>query len=245
MIFIDINCDVGEGFDNEEQLFRYISSCNIACGAHAGSLEVIDKTIELAVKNKVKIGAHPSYPDKENFGRKVMSISEEELRLSVSNQIDLMQERVGKQQQQLHHIKPHGALYNELVKNEGLATLFVSILKKYDSNYFLYVPYNSVIAKLALQNNIKIKYETFLDRNYNDDLSLVSRANKSALITDGNKAFKHVLKMIKSEKVKTISGLEKTIKSGTFCLHGDTTNAISFVEKVTDLLKKEQIFVRK
>ena len=156
MIFIDINCDVGEGFDNEEQLFRYISSCNIACGAHAGSLEVIDKTIELAVKNKVKIGAHPSYPDKENFGRKVMPISDEELRLSISNQIDLMQERVGKQQQQLHHIKPHGALYNELAKNEKLATLFVSILKKYDSNYFLYVPYNSVIAKLALQNNIKI-----------------------------------------------------------------------------------------
>jgi UPF0271 protein len=243
MIFIDINCDVGEGFDNEEQLFIEISSCNIACGSHAGSIEIIDKTIELAVKNNVKIGAHPSYPDKENFGRKVMSISDDELRLSISNQIDLMQERVGRQQQQMHHIKPHGALYNELAKNEELAMLFVSILKKYDSNYFLYVPYNSVIAKIALQNNIKIKYETFLDRNYNDDLTLVSRANENAMILDKEQVFQHVHRIIKKGKVKTISGKEVKIKANTFCVHGDTKNAIEIVEYVSKKIKNQGIIV--
>jgi UPF0271 protein len=245
MIFIDINCDVGEGFENEAELFPYISSCNIACGAHAGSVKIIDKTIALAIEHNVKVGAHPSYPDKEDFGRKVMAISDEKLAESIENQIDLILDRLSKKKQKLHHIKPHGALYNELAKNEKLAIIFVSILKKYDSTYFLYVPYNSVIAEVAIKNNIKIKYEAFLDRNYNDDLSLVSRVHEKALIKDEYEAFSHVLRMVKVEKIRTISGLEKKIKAATFCLHGDSVNAVHLLKKVSNLLKKEQIFVKK
>ena len=128
-ISIDINCDVGEGIDNEAQLMPCISSCNIACNAHAGSVAIIDEVIALAKKHNVKVGAHPSFPDRENFGRKVMQITDEELQESIESQIDLLIERAALQDVKLHHIKPHGALYNLIAKDKKTAIVVIEAIK--------------------------------------------------------------------------------------------------------------------
>jgi UPF0271 protein len=236
---IDINCDVGEGMNNEHLLMPHISSCSIACGGHFGTIKSIDRAIELARENQVKIGAHPSFPDTENFGRKLTHMSEAALKTSIQNQLDLFLERVSFFNEKLHHIKPHGALYNAITVDENLANLFVDSIKKYMKDAFLYVPYNSVIEKVALQNSMNIKYEAFADRNYNDDLTLVSRDQKNALIMHEKDVFNHVLTMVKNGKAQTISSLEKHIKVDTFCIHGDTENAIEIVTYLSENLKKE------
>lgn len=236
---IDINCDVGEGVGNEHLLMPHISSCNIACGGHFGTATTIDKTIQLAKEHQLKIGAHPSFPDKYNFGRKLMAISDDALKKSIQNQLDLFLERLSFFDEKLHHIKPHGALYNVIAVDEKLANLLIDIIKKYMKDVFLYVPYNSVIEAVAIQNNINIKYEAFADRNYHDDLTLVSRSTKNALIIEEKDVFNHVLNMIKTGKVTTIAKSEKVIKADTFCFHGDTENASEIVKYVSENLKKE------
>ena len=236
---IDINCDVGEGVGNEQFLMPYISSCNIACGGHFDNANTIDKTIQLAIENEVKIGAHPSFPDKENFGRKLMNISDEELKESINSQLNLFKERMSLVGAKLHHIKPHGALYNAIAVNEKLAVFFAKLVKPYLKEAYLYVPYNSVIAKVALKKNITIKYEAFADRNYNDDLTLVSRTKNNALLIDENEVLNHILHMIKYQNVKTISDLEIPIKADTFCVHGDTKNAIEIVKFINKQLTEK------
>ena len=239
---IDINCDVGEGIANEHLLMPYITSCNIACGGHFGDKNSMDTTIFLALKNNVLIGAHPSFPDTENFGRKWMTISDEELQKSIKNQLDIFQERMKIQKATLHHIKPHGALYNAIAVDEHLATVFVNSIQKYMQNVYLFVPYESEIEKVALNNDIKIKYEAFADRNYNDNLTLVNRADKNSIITDKEQVFKHVSKMVFEGKVNTVSGDEKPIKADTFCVHSDTENALEIVQYLSQKMNKNTLF---
>ncbi|MDH5475806.1 MAG: LamB/YcsF family protein, partial [Cyclobacteriaceae bacterium] len=169
---IDVNCDVGEGVNNEELLMPYISSCNIACGGHAGGLETMTNVVSLAIKHNVKIGAHPSYPDRENFGRKSMVISDEDLAITIVKQIKTLEKVVSTSERQLHHIKPHGALYNDIAKNTALANVFLDAIASYRNTCALYVPFTSEIAHEALKRNFKVVYEAFADRNYNDDHSL-------------------------------------------------------------------------
>ncbi|WP_299012798.1 5-oxoprolinase subunit PxpA [uncultured Polaribacter sp.] len=242
-MYIDINCDVGEGIANEYLLFPYISSCNIACGGHFGDVKSIDKTIQLAVKNNVKIGAHPSFSDFKNFGRKVLQISEQELKASLDFQLELFLERMANFNQKIHHIKPHGALYNLIAKDRGEAEKFISITKKYLKDCFLYVPYNSEIEKVALENHIKIKYEAFADRNYNTNLTLVARAAKNAIIEEPKDVLNHVLNMVTNKKVISISGEEKNIKASTFCVHGDHKNSVEILKYLTSQLKIKGIQV--
>lgn len=242
---IDINCDVGEGIGNEDQLMPYLSSCNIACGGHAGSIEIIDNTIRIAKENNVKIGAHPSFPDKENFGRKFVDMPYKTLQKSLEEQIGLLKKRVELQNANLFHIKAHGALYNALVINEGIANTFLNAVKNTVKNIILFVPFNSVIAKLALENDIAIKYEGFIDRNYNDDLSLVGRNNENAVITDKAEAFDHVSKMILEQRVKTINNREVPIQADTFCIHGDNKNALELLVYISKRLNELGINIDK
>lgn len=240
---IDINCDVGEGVINEHLLMPYISSCNIACGGHFGDERTIDNTIKLAITNDVKIGVHPSFPDKENFGRKVMNISKDELQKSIRNQMDLFLERLEKFDCKLHHVKPHGALYNLMSKDEVAAENFVEVIQEYTNNVFLYVPYRSEIEQVALCNNINIQYEAFADRNYNEDLSLVSRQCKNALINNPNEVYKHICKMVFEGKVKTINGNQKEMTADTFCIHGDNVNSLKILEFLHQELTKKGIII--
>lgn len=226
---IDINCDVGEGIASEYLLMQHISSCNIACGGHFGDKNTIDKTIGLAIENEVLIGAHPSFPDRENFGRKIMDISKTKLQESIMHQMDVFLERLDKFNQNLHHIKPHGALYNLIAQDKVAAENFVEAIQKYMDNVFLYVPYLSEIEEVAIENAINIQYEAFGDRNYTNDLKLVSRQDKNALITNPKEVYNHIYMMVMEAKVKTISGEKKELKADTFCIHGDTKNAFEIV----------------
>ncbi|CAI8333774.1 MAG: Uncharacterised protein [Flavobacterium sp. SCGC AAA160-P02] len=227
---IDINCDLGEGVNNEHLIMPLISSCNISCGAHAGSVETIDKVMELAIKNKVKIGAHPSFPDRENFGRKVMHLSNSELQKSIEKQLLLFKERADLQNATIHHVKPHGALYNVIAINSEKAMIVVKAIQSIYKVTKLYVPYDSEIEKVAQKNGIEIIYEAFADRNYNDDLTLVSRSLPYAIINDKEEVLEHVKRMAYESKVKTVQDSLKHIKAQTFCVHGDNNNVIEIVE---------------
>lgn len=240
---IDVNCDVGEGMNNERLIMPFISSCSVACGGHFGDKNTIDKTIQFAIENKVFIGAHPSFPDKNNFGRKVLDISEEALKESIEAQLELFLACMANFNQKMHHIKPHGALYNLIATDKKEAQKFIRIIKKYVKDSFLYVPYASEIATIALEHQIKIKYEAFADRNYNEDASLVSRDQENALILNPKKVVKHVLHIIKTNKVKTVSGIEKELKANTFCVHGDTENVIEIASFLMDELKNKGIAI--
>ncbi len=236
---IDINADVGEGLNNEAQLMPFLSSCNIACGGHAGNEKTMTSVVKLAKQHKVKIGAHPSFPDKENFGRLQMDISLEDLLASLKAQVNDLIKVLKTQDEALHHIKPHGALYNLANTDKTYAEVVVLLMKDYDKSVKLYAPYGSIIAKLAEKNGITVLYEVFADRNYNDDLTLVSRSQPNALIEDGTELTEHVLYMLQHQKVKTINGTDKDIKADTICIHGDHPQAEQHLQILTaELIKK-------
>lgn len=231
-ISIDINADIGEGIGNEADLMPLLSSCNIACSGHAGDLETMKWCVELAKQHRVKIGAHPSFPDKENFGRQVVDMSCTALYQTIKNQIKALMNVVREQHAALHHVKPHGALYNLAVTDKKTAEVIVEVMKSIHLPLKLYVPYGSVISELATKENIPITYEVFADRNYNDDLSLVSRAKENALIKDVDVMTRHIQNMILHKKVKTINGVEVPLEAETICVHGDNPEALKLVEKL-------------
>ncbi|MBT8280292.1 MAG: 5-oxoprolinase subunit PxpA [Muriicola sp.] len=242
---IDINCDVGEGLGNEAQLFPFISSCNLACGGHAGDAKTIREVIALAHMHQVRVGAHPSYPDKENFGRKSMEMNSDDFRNSIISQIELVEDILSDKKGTLTHIKAHGALYNDLAKDRELALKYLNILKPYKSSTALFLPFGSVLAKEALKSGWRCKYEAFGDRNYNDDLSLVSRTSDSALITAPENALEHLLLMIKKSRVKTVSGNLIPIKADTYCIHGDTSSAYEILTYLSVEFPKHNIHLKK
>ncbi|ARV08801.1 lactam utilization protein LamB [Winogradskyella sp. PC-19] len=238
---IDINADVGEGLGNEMSLMPYLSSCNIACGGHAGDFETMKAVVRLAKKHQVKIGAHPSFPDKENFGRLDMKLTSEVLFDSLKYQVEDLLIVLKSENLEMHHIKPHGALYNLAAKDEEIAKVILEVITSFSKPLKLYAPYNSVISKLAKQENIEVVFEGFADRNYNEDLSLVSRQKKDALITKKDTVFQHVFKMISEQKVNTINGVEVDLIVDTVCVHGDTTNASVILEYLHRNLKANTI----
>lgn len=229
---IDLNCDVGEGLGNEHLLMPFISSCNIACGGHAGSIEIIDTVIQLAMEHGVKIGAHPSFPDRKNFGRAVLDISDDALQQSLQKQLLLFKERAIVKGAVVHHVKPHGALYNLIAIDREKAEIVLNAIQHVFEKVKVYVPYQSAVEKVALSRGISIVYEAFADRNYNDDLTLVSRKETNALLINPKEVIQHVKRMATISKVKTISGNEKEIKADTFCIHGDNKNVIEILKKL-------------
>lgn len=231
--YININCDVGEGIGNESDLFPLISSCNIACGGHAGTTETIRNCLRLAQLHKVEIGAHPSYPDRENFGRISMDMSEANLIGSIKSQIDFFLSQCENLGVSMHHIKPHGALYNDIAKDARIAKIFIKALIPYKEDQFLYVPSGSVVQELALSQGFKIKREAFADRNYNSDLSLVSRTRDNAVITNANEVLEHVLRMFNEHFVKTVDGENIPMVADTYCVHGDTPSAFQILVYIT------------
>jgi len=241
---IDINCDVGEGVGNEKELFPMISSCNIACGGHAGSKETIRWCLELAKEFNVKVGAHPSYPDKENFGRVSMSISDADLIKSIQAQMQLFESVRSKLNTPLHHIKPHGALYNDIAKNEQLSQAFLKSIEAFKDEVYLYVPFNSVVEKVAKKNGYKVLIEAFADRNYNNDLNLVSRKEDNALISNEEEVLKHVLRMAKVNVVKTITNEDIAMYADTYCIHGDTPSALQILMYITEHLPEYNLQVK-
>ena len=234
---LNINCDLGEGLKNEHLIMPLINSCNIASGGHAGDTDSMIECVEISIRCNVEIGAHPSYPDKFNFGRKKMDISKAELAYSIISQIESLETIASSYGKELHHIKAHGALYNEMISDQDLADFYLDTIKDYKSKYSLYIPYQSKIEKLAIKRNFNIIYEVFGDRNYNNDLSLVSRDKENALINDPLQVINHIKLIIESNVVKTISGDTAEIMFDTICIHSDTNNSIGILKEINKVFK--------
>ena len=234
---LNINCDLGEGLNNEHLIMPLINSCNIASGGHAGNTKSMIECVEISIRCNVEIGAHPSYPDRLNFGRKKMEISKPELSYSIITQIESLETIASSYGKKLHHIKAHGALYNEMISDIDLADFYLDTIKEYKSKYSIYIPYKSEIEKLALKRGFDIIYEVFGDRNYNDNLSLVSREKENALINDPKEVINHLTSIIESNAVKTISGDTREIKFDTICIHSDTNNSIQILKEINKVFK--------
>lgn len=242
---VDINVDVGEGIDNEALLMPYISSCNVACGGHAGDIETMRNVVQLAKQHDVKIGAHPSFPDSANFGRVKLTMTSNDLFRSLEHQINNLELILKEADADLHHIKPHGALYNLAAVDHKTAEVIIAVIKRVSKPVKLYAPYNSVIASLALQHQIPIMYEAFADRNYNLDLTLVSRQENNAMIYNEDNLFTHVYNMITTQNVKTIQGNNVAIKADTFCIHGDNPQAVNLIKNLRKRLDASGIKIDK
>ncbi|MEN8788661.1 MAG: 5-oxoprolinase subunit PxpA [Flavobacteriaceae bacterium] len=242
---IDINCDTGEGQGNEAQLLPLISSCSIACGGHAGDEKSMESCIDLAQQHSVSIGAHPSYPDRKNFGRRSLDITEENLIQSIRDQLGDFMMIMKRKKARLHHIKPHGALYNDMARDRHLAGIFIKAIKPFINGVKLYAPYNSALAITADQHRIEVSYEAFADRNYNSDLSLVSRSEPNAIIHQPELVMEHLVRMVHRAEVRTIDGEIVPIQANTYCIHGDTSSALQILTYLAKELPSRRISIDK
>ena len=233
---IDLNCDMGEGIGNDEAIMPNITSANIACGFHAGNTDSIKKTIDLALRQGVKIGAHVSYRDKENFGRKEMQLPTEKIYALVMDQlikINLIAKQTGAT---LHHVKPHGALYNMAAKNSLIAQTIATAVKDFDETLVLYGLSSSYLIGEAKAIGLATASEVFADRTYGDDGNLTPRSQPNALIEDEVKCMQQVMQMINEGTVTTTSGKIIPIVAETICIHSDGKYALQFVKKIKEAL---------
>jgi UPF0271 protein len=231
---VSLNCDMGEGIGNDEAIMPFIHSANIACGYHAGDEETMKRTVELAMKYHVHIGAHPSYFDKENFGRTDIHIPLSEVYDLVTKQIHLLSEIAKTAGTNLHHVKPHGALYNMAARAKPLAAVVAFAVKDVDEKLELYGLSGSHLIEEAQKIGVKAVNEVFADRTYEDDGGLTPRINPGALINETGKAVQQVLQMIKKGTVTTVTGKLIPILAETICIHGDGEHAVEFAKAIHD-----------
>lgn len=226
---IDINCDLAEGGIYDERLMPLISSCNIACGGHFGNKNSVEIAVQLAIEHQVKIGAHPSYPDQEGFGREIMDMDLADLRKSLKSQVLLVKEIAERLGGRLHHIKPHGALYNELKYHEEKSRMLIELVQEVDENLVLFVPPKSVVKDLA-KTKLKTFIEGFADRAYESNFSLVSRSENGAVLHDKISILNRVKKMMNQGEVISVEGTILHQNFDTVCVHSDTQNSLEILE---------------
>jgi UPF0271 protein len=246
---IDLNCDIGEAFGNyqmpdDEILMDYITSANIACGFHAGDYGVMQKTVQMAIKKGVAIGAHPGLPDLQGFGRREMKISATEAYQLTLYQVGALHAFVKAANGKLNHVKLHGALYNMAAKDASLAKAVVQAVCDFDSTLILYALSGSEMIKEAQLAGLKTISEVFADRSYQDDGFLTPRNQENALLKDDAAAIEQVLLMVKEQQVIATNGKKIPIKAETICLHGDGEHAVAFAKMITQKLKAEGITLK-
>lgn len=243
---VDLNCDMGESYGtyqigNDEMIFPYITSANIACGFHAGDAAVMKKTVRLALKYNVAIGAHPGLPDLQGFGRREMAISAEEAYDMVVYQIGALAAFVQSEGGILRHVKPHGALYNMAATDKTLAEAIAEAVYKVNPMLVLYGLSGSELTRAGSKIGLRVANEVFADRTYQDSGNLTSRKSANALITDEDVAGAQCLRMVKEGLITTTNGTDIAIKADTICLHGDGEHAAIFAAKIHTLFKEENI----
>ena len=229
---IDINCDMGEGIGNEAALMPFIHSANIACGYHAGDETTMRQVIQLCLQHHVNIGAHPSFFDRENFGRTAMKLPPEEIYDLITTQLKIINAIAQEQATTLHHVKPHGALYNMAAADSELSKVIAQAVKDFNASLILYGLSGSVMITEAKKLGLPTKSEVFADRTYQDDGSLTPRSNAHALHTNIYDVQQQALKFVKENKVKTVTGQDIFVQAETICIHGDGANAVDFAKAV-------------
>lgn len=241
---IDINCDMGEGIGNDALIMPFISSANIACGYHAGDEDIMKRTIELCLKHNVAIGAHPSFPDRENFGRTDMLLPPNEVYDLVITQIQLLEKIAAAAGISLRHIKLHGALYNMAARDTQLAPVVALAVKDYNEKLVLFGLSGSHLIKEGKNIGLKTVSEVFADRTYKVDGSLTPRHNPDALIEDTDKVVAQVLQMVNEGTVTSLSGKKIPIVAETVCIHGDGVHAFEFAKAIHNALKENNIEIK-
>jgi len=241
---IDLNCDLGEGCGNDAELMKFISSANIACGFHAGDESTMRRTAELAVENGVAIGAHPGYRDRENFGRTPMSLPANEVFEIVREQILAMKNICDSLGVGLHHVKPHGAMYNQAARDKILAAAIAEAVASVDKQLVLYGLSKSFLIAEAEAIGLRTASEVFADRTYQQDGTLTPRTESNALITDDLKSVEQAMRMVNEGSVVSTTGESVSIVADTICLHGDGENAVEFAKAIREALSASHVAVR-
>ena len=242
--WIDLNCDMGEGYESDALIMPFISSANIACGYHAGDETTMMQTISLARKHGVVIGAHPSYADKENFGRKPMSLSADEVYQLVTDQIHILNDIASDMGMPLHHVKPHGALYNTAASDPAIAMAIAHAVADFDARMILYGLANSASGPAAKKLGLKFWNEAFADRTYTDEGLLTARSEAGALIENDERAIKQVWQMLEAGTVLSTNGNAVKLEPDTICIHGDGAHAVSFAKKIHGSLQEKGILIK-
>lgn len=229
MYFVDLNSDLGEGAAFDSQIIPLITSANIACGFHAGDSDIMNSTVKLCKANSVSFGAHPGYPDKENFGRTAMNLTPDEVYNITLYQLGALSAFAKANGVRLRHIKPHGAMYNSAAKDLDLALAIANAVKDFDETLILLALSGSKMIEAARSVGIKYASEVFADRAYEADGSLRKRTLEGSMITDENEAISRVIRMIKEGKVTAYTGEDVPIEAHSVCVHGDGEKALDFV----------------
>jgi UPF0271 protein len=234
---VDLNADLGEGAGHDDQLFGLITSANIACGFHAGDAESMRKAIDAAKARGVAIGAHPSLFDRENFGRKELPVSGDDVYEGVKYQLGVFAAIADAAGVKPNHVKAHGALYNMAARDRALADGIARAIASFDSTLVMFVSPNSELAAAAEAHGLRIAREVFADRNYMANGSLVPRSRPDALLHDAHQAATRVLRMLREGVVRSVDGTDVPLAVDTICVHGDTPDAVAFARSLRNALE--------
>jgi UPF0271 protein len=229
---IDLNADLGEGAGHDEQLLTLVTSANIACGLHAGNASTMKATLAAAKKHGVAVGAHPGFDDRENLGRREMSLPWDELLALIVYQLGAFTAIAHSLDLRMQHVKAHGALYNMAAREESIADALVQAVRQVNPSLLIYAPSCSALSRTAEANELEVVREVFADRNYMPDGSLVPREHPEALLHDAEEAANRVFGMLRDGKVKAIDGSDVAVQADTVCLHGDTPHAVEFAREL-------------
>ena len=246
---ININCDLGESSkfhstENDPLLLKIVNSANIACGYHAGDKPTMEKTIEISKKNNVSLGAHPSFKDRENFGRKRLNLTSKEIKRLIIDQINILSQIASEKEMKVTHVKPHGALNNMACEDYELAKVISESIIETNKELIFLVPTGSEMEKAGKKLDLKVAAEIFADRNYEDDGNLISRKKSNAMITDPEIAKKHVIKMVENQALNCYSGKQIPCDIDSICVHGDGKSAVGTAKEIRSGLIKSGVTLR-
>jgi UPF0271 protein len=238
---IDLNADLGEGAGHDAELFELISSASIATGFHAGDADTMHVAVLEAKARGVAVGAHPSFFDRENFGRKELIVTPDEVFDAVAFQLGVFQAIAEAAGMRPNHIKPHGALYNMAVRDGKIAEAIARATKSLDAKLILFAPENSALARAGESHGLQIAHEVFADRNYLADGSLVPRSRADALLNNPEDAAVRVMGMLREGKVRSVEGDDVEVRVETICVHGDTPGAVEFARELRSRLESHGV----
>lgn len=253
MLSIDLNGDMGEGMENDSAIMPFISSVNIACGYHAGDETIMRRTVELALTHRVAIGAHPSYPDREHFGRvdrldpgtpPFPVIGMADLPEILTDQLARLVRICHASGGRLHHVKLHGALYNRAARDQAVSAILCETLRGFDPSLIIYGLSGSSMGEEAARRGLRFVHEAFADRGYDEDGSLTPRGRPNALIEDPASAASRALTMIRDGRVATTDGKIIPLRAETICIHGDGAHAVEMIRAIRETMNQAAVAVK-